>query len=50
MPLISTVGPARTGWLRLTMGALIFQVLARPPPRQVRRRDLPTLLGLGDGP
>ena len=47
MPLISTVGPAGTAWLRLTMGALIFPLLARPPLRQVHRHDLPTLLGLG---
>lgn len=45
--LISTVGPAGTAWLRLTIGAIIFLALARPPLRQVRRRDLPALLGLG---
>lgn len=45
--LISTVGPAGTAWLRLSMGALIFLVLARPPLRAVRRRDVPALLGLG---
>jgi inner membrane transporter RhtA len=45
--LISTVGPAGTAWLRLTMGALIFLVLARPPIRSIRPRDLPPLLGLG---
>jgi inner membrane transporter RhtA len=45
--LIETVGPAGTAWLRLTIGALIFLALARPPLRAVRRRDLPTLLGLG---
>ena len=44
---ISTVGPAGTAWLRLSIGALVFIALARPPLRQVRRRDLPTLLGLG---
>ncbi len=47
VPLISTVGPAGTAWLRLTMGALIFIALARPPLRRVRRADLPALLGLG---
>lgn len=47
VPLISMVGPAGTAWLRLTMGALIFIVLARPPLRLVRRQDLPALLGLG---
>ncbi|HET6627518.1 MAG TPA: EamA family transporter [Nocardioidaceae bacterium] len=45
--LISAVGPAGTAWLRLTIGALIFLAVARPPLRRVRRRDLPTLLGLG---
>ena len=45
--LIETVGPAGTAWLRLTIGALIFLALARPPRRAVRRRDVPTLLGLG---
>lgn len=45
--LIAQVGPAGTAWLRLTMGALILLVIARPPLRLVRRRDVPTLLGLG---
>lgn len=45
--LISTVGPGGTAWLRLSIGALVFLALARPPLRSVRRRDLPTLLGLG---
>ena len=45
--LISTVGPAATAWLRLSMGALIFLALARPPLRAIRRRDVPALLGLG---
>ena len=47
MPLIVAVGPAGTAWLRLSMGALIFLALARPPLRAVRRPDLPTLLALG---
>ena len=47
VPLISVVGPAGTAWLRLSMGAVIFLILARPPLRQVRRADLPALLGLG---
>jgi inner membrane transporter RhtA len=47
IPLISTVGPAGTAWLRLSMGAVIFLALARPPVRAVRRRDVPALLGLG---
>ncbi len=45
--LIDTVGAAGTAWLRLTAGALVFLVLARPPLRSVRRADLPALLGLG---
>ena len=45
--LISTVGPAATAWLRLSMGALSFLALARPPLRAIRRRDVPALLGLG---
>jgi len=47
VPLISTVGPAGTAWLRLSMGAVIFLALARPPVRALRRRDVPALLGLG---
>ena len=47
LPLISTVGPAGTAWLRLTIGAVIFLVIARPPLRQVRGHDLPSLLALG---
>ena len=45
--LISTVGAAGTAWLRLSIGALIFPVLARPPLRAIRSRDVPALLGLG---
>ncbi len=45
--LIATVGPAGTAWLRLTAGSLIFLVLGRPHLRQIRRRDVPALLGLG---
>lgn len=45
--LISEVGPAGTAWLRLGIGALIFLVLARPSLRAVRRRDVPSLVGLG---
>jgi inner membrane transporter RhtA len=45
--LISSVGPAGTAWLRLSMGALLFLALARPPLRTVRRSDVPALLGLG---
>jgi inner membrane transporter RhtA len=45
--LIATVGPAGTAWLRLSLGALMFMVLARPPLRSIRRRDLAPLIGLG---
>lgn len=45
--LIHQVGPAGTAWLRLTMGAVLFLIVARPSPRQVRRTDVPWLLGLG---
>jgi inner membrane transporter RhtA len=45
--LIEIVGAGGTAWLRLTIGALVFLALARPPVRLVRRRDVPTLLGLG---
>ncbi|RJT97061.1 EamA family transporter [Arthrobacter frigidicola] len=45
--LIASIGPAGTAWLRLSMGAVIFMILARPPLRRVRRQDVPVLLGLG---
>lgn len=45
--LIPTVGPAGTTWLRLSMGALVFLALARPPLRSIRQRDMPALAGLG---
>jgi len=44
---IAAVGAAGTAWLRLTAGAVIFLALARPPLREVRRQDIPALLGLG---
>jgi inner membrane transporter RhtA len=47
VPLIASVGAAGTAWLRLTAGALIFLALARPPLREIRRRDVPGLLALG---
>ncbi len=47
VPLIDTVGPAGTAWLRLSLGALVFLALARPPLRAVGRPDVPALLGLG---
>ncbi|WP_224760488.1 DMT family transporter [Salinibacterium sp. ZJ450] len=45
--LIDIVGPAGTAWLRLSIGAIMFLILARPPVRSIRRSDVPTLLGLG---
>jgi len=45
--LVSSIGPAGTAWLRLSMGALIFLALARPPLRAIRAYDVPALLGLG---
>jgi inner membrane transporter RhtA len=45
--LISAVGPAGTAWLRLTVGALIFLAIARPPLRSIRPPDVPGLLALG---
>ena len=45
--LIGTAGPAGTAWLRLTIGAVVFVAIARPPLRSIRRHDLPVLLGLG---
>ena len=47
VPLIDTVGAAGTAWLRLSIGALVFLALSRPPLRSIRRADLPALLGLG---
>ena len=45
--LIAVAGPAGTAWLRLSIGALIFLAIARPPLRSIRRRDVPAILGLG---
>jgi len=45
--LISTVGPGGTAWLRLTAGAVLFLIIARPPLRSLRWHDAPVLLGLG---
>lgn len=45
--LIDTVGAGGTAWLRLTLGALVFLAIARPPLRSVRRPDVPVILGLG---
>lgn len=45
--LIATAGAAGTACLRLSIGAVVFLVIARPPLRSLRPRDLPALLGLG---
>lgn len=45
--LFPTVGAGGTAWLRLTMGAVVFLAIARPPLRDVRRSDVPPVLGLG---
>lgn len=47
LPLIDQVGPAGTAWLRLSAGALIFLAIARPPLRDLNRRDIPALVALG---
>lgn len=45
--LIDSIGAAGTAWLRLSMGALVFLAIARPPLRLIRRRDVAPLAGLG---
>jgi inner membrane transporter RhtA len=45
--LISSVGPGGTAWLRLSIGALILLVVARPPLRSIGRADVPPLIALG---
>lgn len=45
--LIGELGSTGTAWLRLSLGAAIFLLIARPPIRQIRRTDLLPLLGLG---
>ena len=45
--LIATIGPAGTAWVRLSFGGVIFLIVARPPLRSIRRRDLPVLVALG---
>lgn len=44
---VDEVGAGGTAWLRLSFGAVVFVLLARPPLRRVRRRDVPVLLALG---
>lgn len=45
--LIDLIGAGGTAWLRLTIGALIFLIISRPPFRKIDRKDIPILLGLG---
>jgi len=45
--LFPKVGTAGTAWLRLSAGAVIFLLIARPPVRSINRRDLPVVVGLG---
>ncbi|MBO1901384.1 EamA family transporter [Leucobacter weissii] len=45
--LIAEIGAAGTSWLRLTMGAVVLVLIARPPLRRIRRGDLAPLIGLG---
>ncbi|PVU83920.1 EamA family transporter [Cellulomonas sp. WB94] len=47
VPMIDSVGPAGTAWLRLSLGAVVFLAFVRPPLRAVSRGDVPVLLGLG---
>lgn len=44
---IDTIGPAGTAWLRLSLGALAFIAITRPPLRSLRRADIPVVIGLG---
>ena len=45
--LFPAIGTAGTAWLRLTFGAVIFLVWARPPFRSWSWRDVRTPVGLG---
>ncbi|WP_324615219.1 EamA family transporter [Nesterenkonia sedimenti] len=47
VPLIDVVGPGGAAWLRLSIGALFMILLAPPPLRAIRKRDVPVLLALG---
>jgi inner membrane transporter RhtA len=47
LDVIGSIGPAGTAWLRLSMGALVFLAIVRPPLRTLRRADIPVILGLG---
>lgn len=47
LPMIKEVGPAGTAWLRLTAGAIIFILIARPRLSSIRKKDLPFIIALG---
>lgn len=47
VPLVEEIGSAGTAWLRLSMGALVFLAIQRPPLRSLRRADVPAVLALG---
>jgi inner membrane transporter RhtA len=47
VPMIDDVGAPVTAWLRLSMGALVFLAIQRPPLRSLRRDDVPAVLALG---
>lgn len=47
VPLVRTLGAAGLAWLRLTMGALVFIAIARPPLRSLQRSDTGLVVALG---
>jgi inner membrane transporter RhtA len=47
VPMIDEVGAPVTAWLRLSMGALVFLVIQRPPLRALRCADVPVVVALG---
>ena len=47
VPLINEIGAAGTAWLRLSFGAVIFLLIARPQLRSINRTNGLPLVGLG---
>jgi inner membrane transporter RhtA len=47
LPLMSEIGAAGTSWLRLSCGALILLVIARPSFRSIHRNNVIPLVSLG---
>ncbi|GAB3069318.1 hypothetical protein GCM10027080_08240 [Pedococcus soli] len=41
LDVMDAIGPAGTAWLRLSIGAVIFIAIARPPLRTLGRNDIP---------